>query len=102
MLEDYHNFPQKDQRDETQKHCFVSYQIPSQISEKKLILLPKIFFVSHLPHPFNAGISAAVILLKIPHPQSLRVTSIYFLLTMSPLNQMLTLNAQNLIVNSPL
>ena len=49
MLEDYHNFPQKDQRDETQKHCFVSYQIPSQISEKKLILLPKIF-PSHIFH----------------------------------------------------
>ena len=47
----------------------MSYQIPSQILEKKLILLLKIFFVSHLPHPFNAGISAAVILLKIPHPQ---------------------------------
>ena len=65
------------------------------------------FFISHLPHPFNAGISATVILLKIPRPEfltfwSLRVTSVYFLLTMSPLSQTLTLNAQNLIVNSPL
>ena len=27
------------------------------------------FFISHLPHLFNAGISAAVILLKIPYPE---------------------------------
>lgn len=73
MLEDYHNFPQKDQRDETQKHCFVSYQIPSQMSEKKIPnayhFITINFFISHLPHLFNAGISGAVFLIKIPHPE---------------------------------
>ena len=47
--------------------CELSNSFPN--IRKKTHFITENFFVSHLPHPFNAGISAAVILLKIPHPQ---------------------------------
>ena len=47
--------------------CELSNSFPN--IRKKTHFITENFFVSQLPHPFNAGISAAVILLKILHPR---------------------------------